>query len=117
VGDAEKSHEQQREEARRALESLIKITARVTVDACYKLGIDFDIDDPEVAQEVMKATFEGLFYSKSAPAARSKSIATREASATSRFVGHRRPASRAASRFLPHSQQICPCNKTRTLLR
>jgi hypothetical protein len=73
VGDAGKSHEQQREEARQALESLIKIMARATVDACYKLGIDFDMDDPEVAQEVMKATFEGLFYPTSAPAARSKS--------------------------------------------
>lgn len=64
--------EQQLEEARRALESLIKIMARATADACHKLGIEFDMDDPEVARDVMKATFEGLFYSRPAPPERSK---------------------------------------------
>ena len=64
--------EEQVADARRALESLIKIMARATVDACDRLGIEFDMDDPEVARDVMKATFEGLFYSKPAPAGRSK---------------------------------------------
>lgn len=64
--------EEQIAEARRALESLIKIMARATVDACDQLGIRFDMDDPEVAREVMKATFEGLFLSKPASPVRSK---------------------------------------------
>jgi hypothetical protein len=59
--------EEQMAEARRALESLIKIVARATVDACEKLGIQFDMDDPEVARDVMKATFEGLFLSRAQP--------------------------------------------------
>lgn len=46
--------------------------ARATVDACHKLGIEFDMDDPEVARDVMKATFAGLLYSKPAPDGRSK---------------------------------------------
>ena len=61
-------------EARRALENIIKIMARATVDACDRLGIEFDIDDPEVARNVMKATFEGLFYSKPAPTRHSKGV-------------------------------------------
>jgi hypothetical protein len=40
--------EEQIAEARRALESLIKIMAPATVDACDRLGIEFDMDDPEV---------------------------------------------------------------------
>ena len=64
--------EEQVAEARRALENLIKMTARATADACDRLGIEFDMDDPEVARDVMKATFEGLIYSKPAPAGRSK---------------------------------------------
>ena len=56
--------EEQLAEGRRALESLIKIMARATVDACDRLGIEFDMDDPEVARDVMKAAFEGLFLSK-----------------------------------------------------
>lgn len=67
--------EDQVEEARRALESFTKIMARATVDACHKLGIEFDMDDPEVARDVMKATFEGLFLSKPAPAKRRKKAA------------------------------------------
>lgn len=59
------------EEARRALEGLIKIMARATVDACDRLGIEFDMDDPEVARDVMKATFDGLFCSEAASSGRS----------------------------------------------
>ena len=58
--------EEQVADARRALESFIKIMARATVDACDRLGIEFDMDDPEVARDVMKATFEGLFLPKPA---------------------------------------------------
>ena len=64
--------EEQIAEARRALESLIKIMARATVDACHKLGIEFDMDDPAVARNVMKATFEGLFLSRPARPGRSR---------------------------------------------
>ena len=65
--------EEQVADARRALESLVKIMARATVDACDRLGIEFDMDDPEVARDVKKATFEGLFYSRPALAGRSES--------------------------------------------
>lgn len=64
--------EEQIAEARHALESLIKIMARATVDACDRLGIEFDMNDPQVARDVMKAAFEGLFCSKPAPSRRSK---------------------------------------------
>ena len=64
--------EEQIEEARRALESLVKVMAHATVDACHKLGIEFDMDDPAVACDVMKATFEGLFLSKPARPGRSR---------------------------------------------
>ena len=55
--------EEQIAEARRPLEDLIRIMARATVDACDRLGIEFDMDDPEVARDVMKATFDRLFLS------------------------------------------------------
>lgn len=70
--------EKQIAEARLALESLIKIMARITVDACHRRGIEFDMDDPEVARDVIKATFEGLFLSKPAPARRRKKAAQSE---------------------------------------
>lgn len=56
--------EEQLAEGRRELENLIKIMARATADACDRLGIEFDMDDPEVARDVMQAAFEGLSYSK-----------------------------------------------------
>lgn len=59
--------EEQLAEGRRALEYLIRIMARATADPCERLGIEFDMDDPEVARDVMKATFEGLLLSKAAP--------------------------------------------------
>lgn len=50
-------------EARRALEELVKSLARISARACHELGIEFDMDDPEVAREVMKMTFEAVFHS------------------------------------------------------
>jgi hypothetical protein len=68
--------------ARRALDSLIKLMARATVDACDRLGIAFDMDDPQVARDVMKATFEGLFMPKTeARRRRKKAAASRQISA------------------------------------
>jgi hypothetical protein len=63
--------EEQIAEGRRAIENLIKVMARATVDACDRLGIEFDMDDPEVARDVMKATFDGLFCSEAASSGRS----------------------------------------------
>lgn len=57
-------------EARRALENLIRIMARVAVEGSIQLGVEFEMDDPEVARDVMKATFEGLFLTPSRTAAR-----------------------------------------------
>jgi hypothetical protein len=48
-------------EARRALEDLAKILGRISARACHELGIMFDMDDPEVAREVMSMTFEAVF--------------------------------------------------------
>jgi hypothetical protein len=55
--------EEQIEEGRRALENLIRLLARASAEAFYKLGFEPDMNDPEVARDVMKATSEGLFYS------------------------------------------------------
>lgn len=51
-------------ESRRALEDLARILGRASAEACHRLGITFDMDDPQVAREVMMATFEGLVFSK-----------------------------------------------------
>jgi hypothetical protein len=51
-------------EAQRALEDLAKLLGRASADACHKLGITFDMDDPQVAREVMTATLEGLVLSR-----------------------------------------------------
>lgn len=50
-------------EARRALEELAKLLGRASAKACHELGITFDMDDPQVARDVMMATFEGLVLS------------------------------------------------------
>ncbi len=52
--------------AGQAWQNLVKLLARTAVEASLKDGIHLDMDDPEVAREVMKATFEGLFLAKSA---------------------------------------------------
>lgn len=62
--------EEQIADARRALEDLVKQLARISARACHELGITFDMDDSEVARDVMKMTLEAVFYSK--PAARPK---------------------------------------------
>jgi hypothetical protein len=51
-------------EAKQAPHDLAKLLGRASAEACHKLGIDFDIDDPQVARDVMMATFEALVYSK-----------------------------------------------------
>lgn len=59
-------------EARRALEDVVKAMARAAAKACHELRIEFEMDDPEVARDVMRATFEGLFCSK--PPAREHAV-------------------------------------------
>ena len=54
-------------EARRALDELAKLLGRASARACYELGITFDMDDPQVARDVMMATFEGLVLSRPSP--------------------------------------------------
>ena len=55
-------------EARRALEDLAKILGRASAEACHKLSISFDMDDPQVARDVIMAALEGLVRSR--PSAR-----------------------------------------------
>jgi len=55
--------EEQIADTRRALEDLARALGRISARVCHEMGIQFDMDDPEVAREVMKMPFEGLFYS------------------------------------------------------
>lgn len=48
-------------EGQKALEDLAKLLGRKSAEACIRLGITFDMDDPQVAHEVMLATFDALF--------------------------------------------------------
>lgn len=50
-------------DARRALEDLARLLGRVSAEACHKLGISFDMDDPQVARDVIKVTFDALVSS------------------------------------------------------
>lgn len=59
--------------AKSAMENLVRHLARVAAKTCHELGIEFDMDDPEVARDVMKATFEGLFLAPRAPKSHRKS--------------------------------------------
>ena len=52
-------------EAREAILRLARAMGRASAAAAHRLGIDFDMDDPQVARDVMMATFEGLFLSGS----------------------------------------------------
>lgn len=58
--------EAQAAEAKQALKELAKILGRATADACHRLGISFDMDDPHVARELMLATVEALVLSEPA---------------------------------------------------
>lgn len=60
--------EEQIAEGKERLHELAKVLGRVSAQVCHEMGIRFDMDDPEVAREVMKMTFEGLFYSSPPPA-------------------------------------------------
>lgn len=60
----ENSTDEQVAEARRALEDLAKLLGRASANACHELGITFDMDDPEVARDVMMAALEGLVLSR-----------------------------------------------------
>ena len=56
--------EEQIADAKRALEELAKALGRVSARACHEMGIRFDMDDPEVAREVVKLTFDGMFLTE-----------------------------------------------------
>lgn len=63
-------------EAREALFELAGTLARAAATASHELGIAFDMDDPQVAGDVITATFEALVYSRP-PAPARQSRATR----------------------------------------
>jgi hypothetical protein len=50
-------------EGKQALENLVKSLARAAADACHNRGLEFDMDNPQVARDVMMARFQGLFLS------------------------------------------------------
>jgi hypothetical protein len=72
----ENPSEEEVAEANRAWESLIRLLARTAADASHRLGIEWDRDDPQVARDVIKATFEGLFYSPRSKKRRGSKSAT-----------------------------------------
>lgn len=53
--------EEQIAEAKETLHDIARLLGRVSAQVCRKMGIQFDMDDPEVAREVMKLTFEEMF--------------------------------------------------------
>jgi hypothetical protein len=53
--------EEQIAKAKEKLHDLARALGRVSAQVCHKMGIRFDMDDPEVAREVMKLTFDGIF--------------------------------------------------------
>ena len=55
--------EEQIAEARQSLTELARLLGRASAKACHEIGITFDMDDPQVARDVMMATFDGLFLS------------------------------------------------------
>ena len=56
--------EEEPADGRPAAEDLIRSIARVTAEACAKLGVESDMDDPEVARDVFGAAIEGLVKSR-----------------------------------------------------
>lgn len=58
--------EEQIAEAKEKLHDLAKSLGQISAKACHELGVRFDMDDPDVAREVMKMTFEAVFYSSPA---------------------------------------------------
>ena len=53
--------EEQIAKAKETLHDIARLLGRVSAQVCHKMGIQFDMDAPEVAREVMKLTFEGMF--------------------------------------------------------
>ena len=65
-------------EARERLKAFACSLGRISAKVCHDMGIQFDMDDPDVAREVMRLTFDALFYS--APLDRSTKKAARSGS-------------------------------------
>ena len=56
--------EEQIAKAKEKLHDLARALGRVSAQVCHKMGIRFDMDDPEVAREVVKLTFDGMFLTE-----------------------------------------------------
>lgn len=55
------TNEETLEDARRALRDLAAALGRMTAEAAFKLRIDIDMSDPEVAKEMMLMALEACF--------------------------------------------------------
>ena len=53
-----------------ALVPLVQSLARISAKACHEMGIQFDMDDPEVAREVLRITFDAVFLPDQKPSER-----------------------------------------------
>ena len=51
-------------QAREQLMQLARVLGRAGAEAAYRLGLEFDLDNPEVARDLMLATFQGVLISK-----------------------------------------------------
>ena len=60
----EKPRDEEIAEGKQALENLVRSLARAAADACHRHGLEFDMDNPEVARDVMQATFEAIAYAR-----------------------------------------------------
>jgi hypothetical protein len=59
--------EERIEEARERHRDLARGLGRISARVCHDMGIQFDMDDPDIAREVIKMTFEALFLSEPRP--------------------------------------------------
>ncbi|MEA3044663.1 MAG: hypothetical protein QOH47_2501 [Sphingomonadales bacterium] len=50
-----------------ALAPLVESLARISARACHEMGIQFDMDDPQVARELLSITFDAVFLSDQKP--------------------------------------------------
>jgi hypothetical protein len=54
-------------EARALVRELAGILGSASAEASYKMGVRFDVDDPQVAKDLILASFDAMFLTKPRP--------------------------------------------------
>lgn len=69
TGEADSGVQAERElaEAREQLMELARILGRAAARAAHKRGLQFDLDDPQVAKDLMRTTFDAVVLSRQVP--------------------------------------------------